>query len=310
MSQQRPSVGNALRAPELAAAVVQVAGVLDSHAEALDALPVAGHPDAGAPGTDAAAALAGAAEAGGSRRDFAGLGVALADGAGSAATGPVGRWVATWLSGVAEVLRSTDRLDGERCALALEAGAEAAVAGGAPAGPGTFGSVSAAAATGALAVADDGGPLPAVLIAAADAGLEELERGPDSDASLGGAVDAASAALLLVLDSLASVVTGEPLPQPPPSGGADDGGPVAYVDRYDVHGAVVPEEDCGPGEAFHLRSVLRELADDSSLDDSDPQRWPFRATTPRPGAVIEAVCEVGRPRDLSIRVRRVEEERP
>jgi hypothetical protein len=302
MPPTRPTPGNTLRAPELADAVVRVAGVVDAHADALDGLPVAGHPDLEGGGTDAAATLVAAASGAQGRRDFAGVGSALADGASSAAAGPVGRWLAAWLGGVAEILRSTDRLDGERCAVALEAAAEAAEAAGAPVTVGALGSVTAAAAAGALAVADDGGPLPAVLIAAADAGLAELERGPDADAALGGAVDAASAALLLVIDSLASVVTGEPLPEPPPAVGPVDDRPAAGVERYEVTGVVVPEEDCGPEEAFHLRSVLRELADDSNLDDIDPDRWPFRATSARPGAVIEAVCEVGRPRDLSIRV--------
>src|SRR5690606_29830814 len=103
------------------------------------------------------------------------------------------------------------RMDAERFALGLELAAErlapaddGAHAGGLPA-------VVAAAADGALAALDAGAQLADVVIAAADDGLRELEAGPLSNPALveRGVVDASAAGFLLLLDALASVLTGE-----------------------------------------------------------------------------------------------------
>jgi dihydroxyacetone kinase-like predicted kinase len=293
----------ALRPAELLDALGAACGVLEDHAAALDRLERGDDlpPEDGAapgPGTDLARTLDAARRRAEGRRDFASLAAELAAGAAEAAVGRSGRRIAAWFAGSAEVLRTTDRLDGPRLALVLEAGAEHLTSGADALRPGCLGSVTAAAADGALGAADTGAPLAEVLIAAADAGLAELERGPQADERLArrGAVDATAAGFLLLLDCLAAVVTGEPLPTPPPDEPVQRAG---TAHRYAVSGWVEPESDCGPDEALHLRSLWEELGDVERFDERSG-RWDFELVTPRPGAAVEAVWDVGRPRELAI----------
>jgi hypothetical protein len=203
------------------------------------------------------------------------------------------------ITGAGEALRNADHLDGHRAALALEAGAEELAGADDGRHPGRLPAVAAAAADGALAAGDEGADLGDVLVAAADAGLVELEHGPQVDPALAGrgAVDPAAAGFLLLLDALASVVTGEPLPAPPSE-------PVitpAAVHRYEVRCLVRPHDGCGTDEAAHLQAVWHELGD---VVEFDVRRDGWRAAvhTGRPGAAVEALVEVGRPTDLHIAV--------
>lgn len=296
---------SALRAGELLDALSGARDVVEDHAPALDRLDrgdaEADRSGVVAAGSDLAATLTAACARADGRRDLASLGSELAQGASEGARGRTGRRVAAWFSGAAEVLRTYDRLDGPTLALVLEAGAEKLTEGADAVRPGCLASVTAAAADAALVAGDSGATLPEVLIAAADAGLAELERGPVDDERLAsrGTVDAGAAGFLLVLDSLAASVTGEPLPTPPPE--EPHPARVDAVREFVVSGWVEPEEDCGPDEALHLRSVWEELGHVERFEQ-EPRRWPFRLRTPRPGAALESLCDVGRPRELFVDV--------
>ncbi len=294
----------ALRAADLVAAFGVAADVLADHAAALDELHRGDGPDGAVegapagPGSDLAATVAGAAAAARGATDFSSASAALARGAAEAALGHPGRSLARFLGGAGEVLRNCDAVDGTRAALLLEAGAEALAAGDDGGHAGGLAAVVAAAADGGLAAADGGAALGDVLVEAADAGLGELERGAEADERLAerGVVDAAAAGFLLLLDVLASVVTGEPLPAPPmdrPPAAAGGG------HRYEVRCSVVPHRSGDVEGAADLEAAWYELGD---LLEFRRQREPWRVAvvTALPGAAVEAVLGVGRPVDLQV----------
>jgi hypothetical protein len=298
-----------LSASELWSGLRSISEVVADHAAALDRLdgvePEVTDPDQPAPvgpapvGSDLAAILAGAVERARGAPDMARLWNGVCDGAAAASSGPGGAQFVTLLRGMAEVLRNADHLDAPRFALALEVAAEAVAPADDGAHAGTLPAVVAAAATGALAAVDDGGLLADAVIAAADDGLAELEDGPRSNEDLAtrGVVDAAAAGFLLVLDVLASVVTGEPLPAPPPDA------PVllAGAERFAVSCTVEPHPGNGLEASDWLESTWHELGDLRRFDRSDG-RWQVELLTPLPGAAVEALFEVGRPRELHIGV--------
>lgn len=198
-------------------------------------------------------------------------------------------------------LRNADALDAERLAIGLELAAEELAPADDGAHPGGFAAVVAATAAGALASLDRGGSLLEVLVAAADDGLEELERGPVLDPGLAerGSVDAAAAGFLLFVDTAAAWVAGDPLPTPPaePAGWtvSDPGGGVRFV----VACSVVPRDEDHLEASDWLASVWHELGDVVRFDRL-AKGWDVEITTSLPGAAIEAICEVGRPRELRV----------
>jgi len=248
-------------------------------------------------GSDLAATVAGAVAAASGAADMSRLWTELVRGADASARGRAGRDLVEVLEAMSEVLRNADRLDAERFALALEVAAERLAGDDDGAHPGCLSSVVAASAAGALAAVDGGATLADAVIAAADEGLVELEAGPVSHPDLveRGVVDAAAAGYLLLLDTLASVITGEPLPSPPP-----DTPPVPQ------HGAVFlvscridPHEGCGLESANWLESTwydLGELVEFEGLGAT----WRAALVTSLPGSAVEAIFEVGRPRELHI----------
>jgi hypothetical protein len=285
---------------ELRDALAAIAGVVADHAAALDRL----QGETGTAGSDLSAALGAAAEAAGDAAASLGLPGVLDAAAGGAAAGAdhaAGRGIAVVLGGLAESARNADRLDAERFALGLELAAERLAPADDGAHAGCLPAVVAVSAGAALAALDAGADLADMVIAAADDGLAELESGPQANPVLveRGVVDAAAAGFLLVLDVLASVLTGEPLPAPPldpievPSGdGADPG-------RYRVSCSVEPADGCGVESASWLESVWFDLGELERFDHSGA-RWGVSLVTGDPGRAIEAVCDVGRPRDLRV----------
>lgn len=255
-------------------------------------------PDRGpSAGTDLAVTMAAGVEAASGATDMARLFDGLVRGARAAATGPAGRDLVAVLVGMTDVLRNADHLDAERFALALEVGAERLAGGDDGAHPGSMPAVVAAAAAGALAAVDEGVELADAVITAADEGLAELEAGPLSSPDLveRGVVDAAAAGFLLVLDTLASVITGEPLPTPPPD--------VPIVSsasrRFVVRCRVEPHDGCGIESADWLESTWYELGDLIEFDGL-AALWRAELVTTLPGNAVEALFEVGRPRELHI----------
>ncbi|UDY36899.1 DAK2 domain-containing protein [Dermatobacter hominis] len=315
----RTTTPESMAPAEFLGAMRACATVLDQHAEALDRLDVTFDWDAelldGAdgrdldglgddrtpgPGTDLATTLLGGCEAAGDGRDLSTVCRGLADGATRSARTAAGHRLAGFLAGAGDALRNADRVDGARLALALEAGAERVTEADDGTHPGCLLAVMSAAADGALDASDGGGDLSEVLVSAAEAGLVELEQGPLVDARLSerGTVDAAAAGFLLVLDSLAAVVAGDPLPEPPPDQVAP---PVDVVgQRFVVRCRVTPPVP-DIEAAADLEVVVHELSDRLVFEVA-ADRWTVDAVTALPGAVVEALAGAGRLSELHIGV--------
>lgn len=282
------------------------AGTADDHpAEVVAAVVGPGDADdsASGPGSDMAATLGAGCDAVDDPTDFSAVCRSLSTGAAAAARTTAGRRLADFLAGLGDALRNSDRVDGARFALAMEAGAERVTESDDGAHPGCLLAVMTAAADGALAASDRGESLADVLIAAAEAGLEELEQGPLVDARLAerGTVDAAAAAFLLILDSLAAIVAGEPLPEPPrePERTASDRTATAAVgQRFGVACVVTPHES-DIEAAADLEVVVHELSDALDFDGSG-SRWSIRCVTTLPGSVVEALAGAGELSELHI----------
>jgi hypothetical protein len=205
------------------------------------------------------------------------------------------------LASLAESVRNADQLDAERFALALEIAAERLAPGDDGMHAGGLAAVVAAAAEGALRVLDGGAGLDAVVVSAADDGLTELEAGPERNPELveRGVVDASAAGFLLILDALASVVTGEPLPAPPldPLLEAPTVGPAVYR----VSCLLVPDEGNGLESAAWLESQWFELGELERFE-AFAAPWKMTLVTREPGRAIEALFGIGRAKDLEVSV--------
>jgi hypothetical protein len=234
-----------------------------------------------AAGSDLAATLVAVVAAAEGATTFAHLAEALDRGAVGGAIGPAG----------------ADRLDAERFAIGLELAAERLTVADDGRHAGCLPAVLAAAADAALGAVDAGADLAEAIISAAAEGLVELESGPRSNPDLveRGVVDAAAAGFLLVLDVFASIVTGEPLPAAPAE-------PVPVrrgAHRYVVRCRVEPHEGCGLESANWLESTWYELGDLVEFDRTGAM-WRAELHTTMPGAAVEAVFDVGRPRELHL----------
>jgi hypothetical protein len=264
------------------------------------------------PGADLAITFGAACEAAADSRDFSALSSGLSHGAAAAAIGETGRRLAAFLSGAGDALRNADRLDAARLALVLEAGAERVTEADDGAHPGSLLAVMVASADGALDASDAGSDLIEVLVSAAEAGLAELEQGPVIDARLAerGTVDAGGAGFLLLLDSLAAAITGDPMPEPPRddstraraglgSVDADGAASIATASittatgghRFVVRCAIRPPR-ADIEAAADLEVVVHELSDRLDFDGSG-NRWLLDAVTAFPGAVVEALAGAG-----------------
>lgn len=248
-------------------------------------------------GTDLARTLAAAVAAADGARDMAHLFDGLRRGAAEAASGPAGRSLASVFSGLAEVLSNLDHLDGAGLALGLEVAAELLASQENSQNRGAMAAVLASTAAGALSAVDGGADLAEVVITAADEGLEELELGPQSNPDLAerGVVDAAAAGFLLMLDTLASVLTREPLPAPPADAPRLITGGTQFVVRCDV----VAHVGCGLESANWLESIWHELGTLKLFDGVGPV-WKAELLTTLPGEAVEAIFAVGRPQNLHI----------
>jgi len=311
----------ALDAAQMLDALRACSTVLDHHADALDLLarepewpsgtevmtaPGASEIDNArtGPGVDLAATLAAACQEAAGATDYSALCRGLAAGSSSAARTRAGRRFAAFLGGMADAMRNADRIDGNRLSLSLESGAERVTESDDGTHPGCLISVMAATADGALGASDDGADLAEVLVSAAEAGLVELEAGPTTDARLAerGTVDPAAAGFLLVLDSLAAWVAGDPLPEPPRPGGPGAGGNHARVAPgtvYVVRCHVTPEVP-DIEVAADVEALVHEMSDRVRFDGSGTACWSVEVVTTLPGAVVEALSGAGTLGELHI----------
>jgi hypothetical protein len=254
-------------------------------------------------GADLSRTLAAAVEGVDAVNGMASVADALASGARRVAKGQAGRGLVTLLESLAESLRNADRLDAERFAIGLELAAERLAPDDDGSHAGCLPAVVAAAADAALAAFDDGADLGDVVIAAADDGLAELESGPLANPELveRGVVDAPAAGFLLVLDVLASVITGEPLPAPPAEPTGPPAALVGSVPTYRVSCRLEPAEGVGIESADWLEALWRELGRLDRYEAFGPA-WEMSLVTSDPGRAVEALFGLGRPTELRIAV--------
>lgn len=241
----------------------------------------------------------------------------MARGALLGARGNSGVIVSQILRGLAEALHGATTVDGPTLAHALHRAATAAYAAVAEPVEGTILTVMAASAEAASRAAGD---LASVTRAAALGAAEALARTPEQLPVLAraGVVDAGGRGLVVLLDALVQVVTGEAgpaVPMPPPGPRALVAAPVAAVREsgseayaYEVQYLL----DATEGAVGRLRAVLAGLGDSlvivgsgegdrSGGDDRDGVRtWNVHVHVNDIGAAIEAGVEAGRPRRISV----------
>jgi DAK2 domain fusion protein YloV len=248
------------------------------------ALPAGPPGDAG--GGDAAAALR-----------------AGADGALLGARGNSGVILAQLLRGLADALDGVSSPDGADLAEALAAAAKAAHDAVAEPVEGTILSVATAAAEAAVAAGQRG--LATVTRSAADAAAVALARTPQQLPVLAaaGVVDAGGRGLVVLLDALVEVVTGEAPqrpsePSPPPSrtgptGPREQGSP-AYA--YEVQYLLEADDQA----VARLRSRLGQLGDSLVIVGGGDRPWNVHVHVNDVGAAVEAGVEAGRPYRITV----------
>lgn len=229
--------------------------------------------------------------------DLARLGSTFARGALLGARGSSGVILSQWLRGAGDVLGGAGRVGGPALAAALRRAADDAVAAVSRPVEGTMLSIARAAADGAR-----GGTLAEVVTGAAVAARSALARTPDQLAvlSAAGVVDAGGRGLLVLLDALAVVVTGQrPRPSAPetraaplvdPVGG---GGPTSEV---------MLVLDAGAGPVGRLRERLGGLGESVVVAGGDGL-WSVHVHTHDPDgadAVVDAGRAAGAVRDVRV----------
>ena len=277
---------------------------LAAHRSVIDALNVYPVPD-GDTGTNMSLTLRAVVDALPTDCDLRAVCQAIYDSALAAGRGNSGIIVSQFLRAMAGAWRETVTIDAAGLAGSLEAASVAAY--GAVARPveGTILTVGRDVATAAAAAARQGAPLAEVVQTAIEAGRESLERTPELLEVLrtAGVVDAGGKGLLLLLDALAHVVDGRPLPEPPevsaPLLGDDphhiDGaGDVADL-RYEVMFLLEGSED----RVAAFRDRWGELGDSIVVVGGDGL-WNCHIHTDDIGGSIEAGIEAGRPYRIEV----------
>lgn len=248
-----------------------------------------------------------------------------------AAAGRSGRLLGAFIGGFSELCRNADALDATRLAMAFEVGADSLTAASSDGSPGISGAMAAVAgavATAALDATDRDAPLGSMILAAAEAGLDALERTPDQWTELAelGVVDAGAAGFLVVIDTLVAIVHGDDPERPdwefpedpddldgddPASwGSADEGDSDADDARYEVTLRLDPPNPADgqpPLAPEALGRVLQRawvsLGDEVQLMTGG-EHLVASVCTDDIGAVIESALGVGRPSEIVVRDRR------
>ncbi|WP_208027249.1 DAK2 domain-containing protein [Rhabdothermincola sediminis] len=316
-------------ADEIRRAMKVYAGALRDHREAINRLNVYPVPD-GDTGTNMALTLEAVCnELDLAATDMASTCKAIAHGSLMGARGNSGVILSQILRGTCDVLREHETCDASVWAEALRAASDAAY--GAVMRPveGTILTVVRESAEAARAAAERGAALVEVLERARDAGGRALERTPELLPVLAeaGVVDAGGAGLLLLLDALAHVIDGRPMPVPTedegrlPAGAlvaGGHGGPSAdhrnaesgekgVSDlRYEVMYFLEAPDEAVPG----FKDVWATVGDSIVVVGGDGL-WNCHIHTDDIGAAIEAGIDIGRPRNIRVTdlLEQVEEER-
>jgi hypothetical protein len=255
---------------------------------------------------------------------------AMARGAALAARGNSGVIMAELLRGLADGLAGHADCDGQLLRTALESASAAAYASVGHPVEGTILSVVRAAADG-VAGLPTATPLAEVVRCARDQALDALANTPRQLTALAeaGVVDAGGRGLVVVLDSLAMIVTGDPtaltaaeatrVPRDAHDGNAHDRNahdrnahdrnahdrnahdrsapePAGSIYAYEVQYLLeAPAASLDP-----LRAALVALGDSLTIADAGDQVWNVHIHVDDAGAAIEAGVRAGRPHQISI----------
>lgn len=229
----------------------------------------------------------------------------MARGAARSARGNSGVIMAELFRGLADGLEGEADCDGQRLRSALQQASAAAYAAVGTPVEGTILSVARAAADG-VAGLPSGAALAEVVRCARDRAVDALADTPRQLSALAdaGVVDAGGRGLVIVLDCLAAIVTGDPaeglsvqLAVPPvPS--------VARV-SHDAAGSTYAYEVQylleAPATALEpLRAALTGLGDSLTIADAGDEVWNVHVHVDDAGAAIEAGVLAGRPHQISV----------
>jgi DAK2 domain fusion protein YloV len=231
----------------------------------------------------------------------------MARGALLGARGNSGVIVSQILRGVADALTGVPAARGRAMADALASAARAAYAAVAQPVEGTVLSVASAAAAAATATAKDTDDLAAVVRAAAEGAAKALARTPEQLPVLAraGVVDAGGRGLVVLLDALVEVVTGQaPVPAPvapargrPPRTVERESGSAEY--GYEVQYLL----DATAEAVERLKVALAGLGDSLVVVGSgghEVPTWNVHVHVNDVGAAIEAAVVAGRPHRISV----------
>ncbi|MCY3805044.1 MAG: DAK2 domain-containing protein [bacterium] len=277
---------------------------LAAHRSVIDALNVYPVPD-GDTGTNMSLTLRAVVDALPPDCDLRSVCQAIYDSALAAGRGNSGIIVSQFLRAMAGAWREAVTIDAAGLAGSLEAASVAAY--GAVARPveGTILTVGKDVAAAAAAAARRDAPLAEVIEAAIEAGRESLERTPELLEVLrtAGVVDAGGKGLLLLLDALAHVVDGRPLPEPP-----EVSAPLLGDDPHHIEGAgdvadlryeVMFLLDAGDDRIAAFRDRWEQLGDSIVVVGGDGL-WNCHIHTDDIGGSIEAGIEAGRPHRIQV----------
>ena len=310
-----------LTAAELHAVVHAYKDALAAHREPINRLNVYPVPD-GDTGTNMSLTVASVCDA----VDAAGEGLvevckAISHGSLMGARGNSGVILSQVLRGLSSVIGEAGGCDGPALARGLRAASDASYQAVMRPVEGTILTVVRESAEAAEAAADGAGAaLLAVVEAAREAGAASLQRTPDLLPVLAeaGVVDAGAAGYLLLLDALAHVVDGRPVPEPRVGEG------VVRPDAHLVHHTADDVHDSvsdlryevmyfleAPDEAIPAFKDVWAGIGDSIVVVGGDGIWNCHIHTDDIGAAVEAALDAGRPRQIRVTdlMDEVEEER-
>jgi len=228
----------------------------------------------------------------------------LAYGALLGARGNSGGILAQLYAGLADSLAAASAADGHTLAEALGVAARAAYRAVADPTEGTVLTVARAAADAAQAVADAAASddLAAVVRAAASTARTALSRTPQQLPALAraGVVDAGGRGLVVLLDALVEVVTGQALPPIPESELRFT--PLAVAGEFDLFEYAYEVQyllDAEADAVERLKDELSELGDSLVVVGAEPI-WNVHVHVDNAGAAIEAGIAAGRPYRITV----------
>jgi DAK2 domain fusion protein YloV len=305
-----------LGAEDLRAVVVGYRDALEAHKAGINKLNVYPVPD-GDTGTNMALTLtAVAAELDTAADDLAAVCKAISHGSLMGARGNSGVILSQILRGISSVVADAGGLDAVSGAAALAQAASAAYEAVMRPVEGTILTVVRESAEAAVAEAQGGADLVAVLEAARARGADALDRTPELLPVLkeAGVVDAGGTGFLLLLDVLLNVVDGRAVPEPTEVEGPVFADPLPGHDhregdisdlRYEVMYFLEAPDDAIPA----FKDVWAGIGDSIVVVGGDGI-WNCHIHTDDIGASIEAAIDIGTPRKIRVTdlIEQVEEE--